>query len=413
MLHAQTSSTQSGPLSELSQTPQPHSTLQPAPALSPSPASAPAPSPSTGDTSVLAEAKQIRDSLVAGTCAGPNTALNAYYTSALAHVTQPYTRQVITASPLPIQGRCNPDSSATLTRDGLTCSGDGTIQTNLTFASNVLTGPAQPKVLRAYDYSGATGPIVAFFGGEPPVLKRSKIRSADDFVAATDPYTEYILENDIDLSNVTLPVRIQPFMGVLDGNGHTITNMTVTKGLFRHFGGYMKNITFNNPQGEDVILAETCTQGAVFSKVKMNGPKIVGGGGFIGGVAGKVGIGCLIDVNIDGTFQGESYTASVAGVTRGIAVRSIFKRQQTSPDDSYSVYMKKVTATGDVRANTSSGGFVGDMGLTLVDDSSVTGSFAPHLASSIHLRCLSAPPMYSIHTTRLLEVLGLQIRRHP
>ena len=71
------------------------------------------------------------------------------------------------------------------------------------------------------------------------------INTADEFLAmvstpadATEPTAKYYLASDI-----TLPGSyVEPFWGILDGNGHTVT---ISAPMFNDFSGEVKNLTIN------------------------------------------------------------------------------------------------------------------------------------------------------------------------
>lgn len=78
--------------------------------------------------------------------------------------------------------------------------------------------------------------------------------SFEAMLASNNSSTVYLLANDIDMAGQTVKVSETPFVGVLNGNGHTISNFKVTStaatkgfGLFQFVkGGSIININFEN-----------------------------------------------------------------------------------------------------------------------------------------------------------------------
>nr|MBQ5811831.1 InlB B-repeat-containing protein [Clostridia bacterium] len=98
----------------------------------------------------------------------------------------------------------------------------------------------------------------------------TEIRTAADLAAITSLSDKYILMADIDMSGVAfapLGGKYEPFTGVFDGNGHTVSNLVIEstasyQGLFAYNRGKITGLTLDN----------TCA---------------VTGSAYIGGIAGR------------------------------------------------------------------------------------------------------------------------------
>lgn len=111
-----------------------------------------------------------------------------------------------------------------------------------------------------------------------------KISNSDELLAirtitASNRY--YVLTDDIDLSDVTLGSANANFSGVLDGNGHKISNMTLDNnntsvayaGFFRSLYGTLKNIAFVNAKINvaGAFIASEIRAGATLNNVYVKG----------------------------------------------------------------------------------------------------------------------------------------------
>jgi len=113
------------------------------------------------------------------------------------------------------------------------------------------------------------------------------IRTVEEF-KAMNPNENYYLANDIDFSGTVYngPIYTRQFRGVLDGNGYSLLNITISVGdndagvFATSFGGTLKNITFGSPEspvsvtgtgsGKSVAcVAGTVSDRAVFENVKL------------------------------------------------------------------------------------------------------------------------------------------------
>ena len=150
-------------------------------------------------------------------------------------------------------------------------------------------------------------------------------------IAQIDQTVNCILAADIDLTGKTwTPIGIDynhPYIGTFNGQGHTITGLTVNQqgtdyaGLFGCIGsgGTVKNVVLENVQitsdnssgnaggvaGSNYGTITACTVSGTVS-----------GGYYAGGVAGY-NYGTLTDCTVSGTVSGNNYTGGVAGSNYG------------------------------------------------------------------------------------------------
>ncbi|MCM3716704.1 hypothetical protein M3202_21945, partial [Alkalihalobacillus oceani] len=160
--------------------------------------------------------------------------------------------------------------------------------------------------------------------------------------------TRYKLLNNIDLSSVENWEPLPRFDGVLEGNGHTIFNLTIEKnesdvGLFRSVGsdGVIKNLTLQNVN--------------------------VKGGEETGALTGS-GSGTIEGVSvIDGLVSGEDMTGGIAGSWSGAMTESYSSVDVKGGTDTGGIIgegtaadFKKVYATGEVEGENKVGGLIGE-----------------------------------------------------
>lgn len=146
-----------------------------------------------------------------------------------------------------------------------------------------------------------------------------------------NPYGQYILMNDIDLSGYdwepivgTLPSGERvPFAGVLDGNGHKIKNLTINKPGVRNVGLFAEIERHNQPASvKDLILENVNVTGSshvgglvglhrgVIENVRVSG--IIKGERYVGGIAG-VNVGFISNCNTSGKISGNDFVSSITG----------------------------------------------------------------------------------------------------
>ena len=235
--------------------------------------------------------------------------------------------------------------------------------------------------LSAYGISLATaadGDVITWFEGttqnnyQPPDMEEldqgasrwKEIRTADALVALAqtdDPELlagNYRLEADIDLKGIDFPgigSQSAPFTGMFDGNGRTISNLTICKpeeddvGLFRVlYGGTVKNLTLKNANvtGKGKV-------GAVVGQAKVS----LDAQSMAGSVAGLIG-----NVYASGAVSGTEKTGGIVGLNGGA--------YDSKTDFSASNAIDGCTFYGTVTGETITGGIAGQ------NDGIVTSSAA-------------------------------------
>jgi len=228
------------------------------------------------------------------------------------------------------------------------------------------------------------GAYLAFADQEPEPVEISNAEELQQVRGDLDGH--YVLVDDIDLSHIKDFTPIggydDGFTGTLDGNGHTISNLTIDRpdganeGLFFGMDGTVENLTLRDVKvtgGEAVgglagVSTGTITESRVTGEV--DGDKRVGG--LVGiawageirdsqseaNVTGNLLVGGLVGQNDGSIITRSSATGSVSG---GTGVGGLVGYNQQVVDKSH--------AGGDVTGNTS-GGLVG------VNENEIRNSYA-------------------------------------
>ncbi|MCL2079680.1 MAG: hypothetical protein FWH17_07560 [Oscillospiraceae bacterium] len=216
---------------------------------------------------------------------------------------------------------------------------------------------------------------------------------------------KYRLTADIDLSGVAwtpIGTNSRPFNGILDGNGHTISNLTVNLpeqdyvGMFGNTNGLVKNLTLENVQvtGRSYVGGLAGQNSGVISDVSVMGGTVTAGGTsscYIGGFVGRNSGGRIIGSSVTGGLlvSGKNYTGGFVGVNstgrilRSFATAEVKGTSCTGGFVGYSITdrIEQCYATGNVEGTSEVGGFVGGIVSTsLVKDCYSTGNV---LGSSI------------------------------
>lgn len=156
-----------------------------------------------------------------------------------------------------------------------------------------------------------------------------KIAEVADFdLIRNNPEGSYILTNDIELIDEWVPIGLDsewPFTGILDGNGYTINNMSITQENEGYLGfiGYNKGIIRNLKLGIKRIeteFADTTTKAIIHLQSEVNYQTL-----YVGGIVGyndTVGqiINCEIatEIVITSTTENRSiYAGGIAGYNKG------------------------------------------------------------------------------------------------
>jgi hypothetical protein len=166
-------------------------------------------------------------------------------------------------------------------------------------------------------------------------------------------------------------IGLYPFTGTFDGQGHTISNLTILRpssdapqGLFGRVEGVIKNLGLVN-----VLISGGSTVGGIAGNVGWLGRIIncfvtgnVKGVGGVGGVAGTVSsYGRIANSYSSAVISGDSYVGGVSGSLGG----------------SFGGYIENCYSTGNVTGRNKIGGLTGEI-TNLGSDysSSITNSFA-------------------------------------
>jgi len=168
------------------------------------------------------------------------------------------------------------------------------------------------------------GQPYTYGGGSGLEADPYQIWTAEQFVSITDHYEDFdkcfILMTDIDLNDVS-PQRIRPigtyslpFMGVFDGNDHTINNFhfeTTNEnwvGLFGCLGGF---------QSDGSVL------GGIIKNLHLTNMTIAGDN-YTGGLAGSCYGGILTSCNVSGSVAGGSDVGGLVGFGWGANISSSY-----------------------------------------------------------------------------------------
>lgn len=139
------------------------------------------------------------------------------------------------------------------------------------------------------------------------------------------------------------------FTGVLDGNGHTVSHLTITGGRFLGFVGRLTS------RGEVKNLGV----------VDVN---ITGSGICVGGLVGYSQSGTVVNCYSTGAVSGQDYVGGLAGHNWDSDVTNCYSTCSASGSRSvgglvgynYEGHLTQCFSTGDVRGNSNVGGLVGE-----------------------------------------------------
>ena len=151
-----------------------------------------------------------------------------------------------------------------------------------------------------------------------------------------------------------------PFAGIFDGNGKTILNLNVPKGMYSGL--------FGVASGTAVIKNLNIRKASVASKVI--GAKAAGTAGI---VAGWCGGGLISGCSVEGTVAGDCYVGGIAGWIQNGSISGCTAEISCMAESgsysacggiagrSYSTTIADCTVRGEVKGTYMAGGFVGDM----------------------------------------------------
>ncbi len=188
---------------------------------------------------------------------------------------------------------------------------------------------------------------------------------AANVISGTDYKDNYfLLDTNIDLmGHEWAPIGCNgryPFAGIFDGNGKTILNLKVSKGMYSGL--------FGVASGTAVIKNLNIRNASVISKVIGDGD--TGGAGI---VAGWCGGGLISGSSVEGTVAGDCYVGGIVGwIQNGsisdctaevscIAESGSYSASGGIAGKSYSTTIENCTVRGEVKGTYMAGGFVGDM----------------------------------------------------
>ncbi len=164
-------------------------------------------------------------------------------------------------------------------------------------------------------------------------IKTFEINTVEDFLAIDNSDLnrgkKYILNNDLDFSNVTkengVSIISNTFSGLIDGNGHKISNSKYV--LFNSVTGVVKNlkvenskITNNNAKG---IFANTIANGTV-ENVTIHNSSIINNTNQVGGLSGAITSSTINKIALtDIRIQSSNTIGGLAGQINSTAVSNI------------------------------------------------------------------------------------------
>ncbi len=120
------------------------------------------------------------------------------------------------------------------------------------------------------------------------------ISSADQLISNANPAAHYIIEDDLDFGGKSWPLG-GSFSGVIEGNGHKISNITVKQSGYSNLAGIFKTVT------KDAVITNLSFENAVLEISKGYNKE---NGLFYGLFAGKIEQGAtLSDIGVTGKIQ--------------------------------------------------------------------------------------------------------------
>ena len=196
-------------------------------------------------------------------------------------------------------------------------------------------------------------PAMAWATGTP-----IEIKTAEDLSKVTGS-NDYVLMNDIELSGAWTPISnvslvSDAFAGTFDGNGHTISGLNGSNGLF----GFVNGATIKNLKVEGTISGTSANVGGIVGKTQ-TGTRIenctfagnikstsTGSSAGVGGIVGKVNTGSLTITNCYNT-------ANVTSGKNAGGILGYSSAAGTKITNSFN--------TGTISGASASGGIVGSM----------------------------------------------------
>lgn len=233
----------------------------------------------------------------------------------------------------------------------------------------------------------------ADFEGAGTAANPYKIQNVDDLkklakkVNGGEAYanTYFKLTADIDLENESwTPIGTEnnSFQGTFDGDGHQITNLTITGGSYVGLFGYVENATIRN----------------------CNVTGTVTGDQYVGGISGYTSENCEVSsCYVRGTVSGNKYVGGIVGKGVG-AIKNCYALADVSAGDfaggivgyTYALTIENCYYSGKVSSSWRAGGIAGSASGGTIQNcvslaESVTGSSANRVAGVYPLN----PPAFS------------------
>lgn len=211
----------------------------------------------------------------------------------------------------------------------------------------------------ATEITGATTELTA--GGTYTVKDAAGLQKLAQLANATNTAgTTIILANDIDMSGVTGWSGISNFAGTFDGNGHKITNLTGTQGLFAS----TSNATVKNVGLENININGSSNVGGLIGSATATDISncyttgIVKGSSYVGGLVGNAPSAKSGDDGVSKTVWDNVYSSANITAT-GSYAGGLVGKTNTSPHQVFD--LKNCYAIGNVSGNDYVGGLAGDM----------------------------------------------------
>ncbi len=202
----------------------------------------------------------------------------------------------------------------------------------------------------------------------------------------------YRLDDNIDLAGTTWSGAFIPeqFLGVFDGNGHTISNLSITGsnylGLFSYLYGSVDDLDLQNISivGTGSYLGGLCgyNNSCTISNCYVTGS--VSGDDILGGLCGNNYYGTISNCYVAGSVSGDDFLGGLCGYNNNGTITNCYATGSVSGDDSYSLgglcgYNNNGTitncyATGSFYGDRYLGGLCGNNNYGTISNCYATGS---------------------------------------